>query len=59
MPKDAAAVTLPVIIITASAAEQTRLRAEQAGVVAYLRKPFEEEAFLEAIRRALASDSGH
>jgi two-component system response regulator FixJ len=56
---DASAVTLSVIINTACADEQTRLRAEQAGVVAYLRKPFEEEALLEAIRRALASDSGH
>jgi FixJ family two-component response regulator len=56
---DASAVTLPVIIITARADEQTRLRAEQAGVVAYLRKPFEEEALLEAIRRALTCDSGH
>jgi FixJ family two-component response regulator len=54
---DASAVTLPVIIVTAYADEQTRLRAEQAGVVAYLRKPFEEDALLEAIRRALTSDS--
>jgi FixJ family two-component response regulator len=56
---DASAVILSVIINTACADEQTRLRAEQAGVVASLRKPFEEEALLEAIRRALASDSGH
>jgi FixJ family two-component response regulator len=53
----ASAVTLPVIIITAYADEQTRRRAEQAGVVAYLRKPFEEEALLEAIQRVLSSDS--
>jgi FixJ family two-component response regulator len=52
-------VPLPVIIITACADEQTRLYAEQAGVVAYLGKPFEEDALLEAIRRALASSSGH
>jgi FixJ family two-component response regulator len=55
----ASGVALPVIIITARADEQTRLRAEQAGVVAYLRKPFEEEALLEAIRRVLAAESGH
>jgi FixJ family two-component response regulator len=53
----ASGMTLPGIIITACADEQTRLRAEQAGVVAYLRKPFEEEALLEAIQRALSSDS--
>jgi FixJ family two-component response regulator len=52
-------VTLPVIIMTARVDEQTRHHAEQAGVVAYLCKPFEEDALLEAIRRALASYSGH
>lgn len=51
----ASGMALPVIIITARTDEQTRRRAEQAGVVAYLRKPFEEEALLEAIRRAVAS----
>jgi FixJ family two-component response regulator len=50
--------TLPVIIITGLGDEETRLRAEQAGVVAYLRKPFEEKVLLEAIQRALASGSG-
>jgi FixJ family two-component response regulator len=51
----ASGAALPVIIITARTDEQTRRRAQQAGVVAYLRKPFEEEALLEAIRRAVAS----
>jgi FixJ family two-component response regulator len=51
--------TLPVIIITARTDEQTRLHAERAGVVAYLRKPFEEDALLDAIQRALVRDSGH
>jgi FixJ family two-component response regulator len=55
----ASGVTLPVVMITARAEEQTRLRAEQAGVVAYLRKPFEEGVFLEAIQRALTSGSEH
>jgi FixJ family two-component response regulator len=54
-----AGVALPVIIITGYVDEQTRLHAEQAGVVAYLCKPFEEDALLEAVRRALASRSGH
>jgi FixJ family two-component response regulator len=51
--------TLPVIIITARTDEQTRLHAERSGVVAYLRKPFEEDALLEAIQRALVRDSGY
>jgi FixJ family two-component response regulator len=55
----AAGMALPVIIITACADEQTRLRAEQSGVIAYLRKPFEAEALHEAIQRALARDIGH
>ena len=54
----ASGMTLPVIVITACADEQTRLRGEQSGVVAYLGKPFEEGALLEAIQRALASDIG-
>jgi FixJ family two-component response regulator len=53
----ASGMAFPVIIITACADEQTRRRAEQAGIVAYLRKPFEEEALLEAIQRALSSAS--
>jgi FixJ family two-component response regulator len=54
----ASGVFLPVIIITAGTDEQTHLHAMQAGVVAYLCKPFEEDALLEAIRRALAGDGG-
>jgi FixJ family two-component response regulator len=54
----ASAGTLPVIVITACADEQTRLLAEQAGVVACLRKPFEEDALLEAVRRTLTSGRG-
>jgi FixJ family two-component response regulator len=54
----ASGVTLPVIIITAGTDEQTPLHAMQAGVVAYLCKPFEEDALLEAIRRALAGYGG-
>jgi FixJ family two-component response regulator len=52
-------VTLPVIIMTACEDGQTRLHAEQAGVVAFLCKPFEEDALLEAIGRALASRGGY
>jgi FixJ family two-component response regulator len=53
----ASEVMLPIIVLTGLDDEQTRLRAAQAGVVAYLRKPVEEEALLEAIQRALASGS--
>jgi FixJ family two-component response regulator len=52
-------VTLPVIIMTACVDGRTRLHAEQAGVVAFLCKPFEGDALLEAIGRALASRSGY
>ena len=52
-------VTLPVIIMTACVDGQTRLHAEQAGVIAFLCKPFEEDALLEAIGRALASRGGY
>jgi FixJ family two-component response regulator len=55
----ASGMMLPVIVITASADEHIRLRAEQAGLVAYLCKPFEEETLLEAIRQALNSDSAY
>jgi FixJ family two-component response regulator len=54
----ASGVTLPVIIITAGTVEQTPPHAMQAGVVAYLCKPFEEDALIEAIRQALAGYSG-
>jgi FixJ family two-component response regulator len=52
-------VTLPVIIITACVDERTRFHAEQAGVVGYLCKPFEDDVLLEAIRRALVGRGGH
>jgi FixJ family two-component response regulator len=55
----ASGMTLPVIVTTASADEQIRRHAEQAGVVAYLRKPFEEGALLDAVRQALHSDSAY
>jgi FixJ family two-component response regulator len=42
---------LPVIIITAYHEEPTPERMQQAGIVAYLRKPFDEQALLEALQR--------
>jgi FixJ family two-component response regulator len=45
---------LPVIIITAYSEEPTPERVQQAGIVAYLRKPFDEQVLLEALQRAQA-----
>ena len=47
-----AGITLPVIIITAYHDVQTYNRAMQAGIVAYLRKPFDDQELLEALRQA-------
>ena len=43
----------PVIFLTAHPDEKKRARARAAGATAYLEKPFDEEALLEAIRLAL------
>jgi FixJ family two-component response regulator len=48
----AASIALPVILITAYNDAQTHDRAMQAGVVAYLRKPFDDQTLLEALRQA-------
>jgi len=42
----------PVIFITAHDDVATRERARRAGAVQYLRKPFEDDALIEAIHRA-------
>jgi FixJ family two-component response regulator len=43
----------PVVFITAYEDEPARRQALAGGAVAFLPKPFEEEALLEAVRRAL------
>ena len=48
----AASIALPVIIITAYNDAQTHDRAMQAGIVAYLQKPFDDQTLLEARRQA-------
>jgi FixJ family two-component response regulator len=53
----AAGITLPVILITAHDDVQVRMRAAQAGVSAYLRKPVDEQDLLQAIRRALGLEA--
>ena len=45
--------SLPIIFITALDDATTRERVGHSGVAAHLRKPFDEDALLDAIRRAL------
>jgi two-component system, LuxR family, response regulator FixJ len=45
--------SFPIIIITGHADAQVHMRAIQAGAVAYLRKPVDEQDFLQAIRHSL------
>ena len=45
---------VPVIFMTAHDDATTRERIEKSGAVGHLKKPFEEEAILDAIRSALA-----
>ena len=51
--------TLPVILITGRDDVQMRLRAAQMGVVAYLRKPLDEQDLLRALQRALEQQGEH
>jgi FixJ family two-component response regulator len=44
----------PVIFITAHDDEQSHQRAIQRGAIAYLRKPFNDHALIDAIRKALS-----
>jgi FixJ family two-component response regulator len=47
---------IPVIFMTAHADEETRLRALKDGAIAYLFKPFSEDALLNAVHAALNSN---
>ena len=49
--------TLPVIVITGREDVLMRLRATQTEVVAYLRKPLDEQALLQALQRALGQQT--
>jgi FixJ family two-component response regulator len=44
---------IPVVFITAHDDPMTRERARRAGAVDYLRKPFDEESLIGAVRRAI------
>ncbi len=46
---------IPVIILTAHGDDETRRRSLQAGAVAFLEKPFQSAALLDAVRTALSS----
>ena len=48
---------IPIIFITAHDDDATRKRVRQSGAAAYLRKPFDKHALLDAIRKALPSAS--
>ena len=54
----AAASGTPIIFITAYDNKESRERAMQAGAVAFLGKPFNDEDLLQAIRSALGHDKG-
>jgi FixJ family two-component response regulator len=49
---------IPVIFITAHGDEEARSRALKDGAVAYLFKPFSEDALLNAVYAALDSNGG-
>ena len=49
---------IPIIFITALDSDDVRVRAFQAGAVEFLCKPFSQESLLQALRSALANQSG-
>jgi len=48
--------SIPIIFISAYGNKQSRRKAMQAGAVAFLEKPFNDEPLLETIRSALQQD---
>ncbi|HEU5197319.1 MAG TPA: response regulator, partial [Methylomirabilota bacterium] len=46
---------IPAIILSAHGDDETRRRSLEAGAVAFLQKPVRSDAFLAAVRAALAS----
>ena len=53
----AAAVTIPIVFITAQDEAGSRERAMKGGAIAFLRKPFDDELLLEAIQKAIQDRS--
>jgi two-component system response regulator FixJ len=54
----AAGTPVPAVILTAHGDAEARRRTLQAGAVAFLGKPFQGNALLDAVRRALAQAGG-
>jgi FixJ family two-component response regulator len=52
-----AGIRLPVVVITGHDSDETRVRALAGGVSAYLRKPVDDQALLDAISAAIANPS--
>ena len=50
--------SIPVIIITAQGDEKARAKADAAGAIAFLNKPFKEEVLLLALESALNRNAG-
>ena len=50
-------IRLPVVVITGHDSDETRVRALAGGVSAYLRKPVDDQALLDAITTAVAHPS--
>ena len=50
--------SIPIIFISAHSDENARARALAAGAIAFLQKPFSEEALLDAINACLATGRG-
>jgi FixJ family two-component response regulator len=51
--------TIPVIVITASDDQRTRERAEDAGCIAFLQKPFRGRLLLDVVRSRVLSSAVH
>jgi FixJ family two-component response regulator len=53
----ASGAAIPIVFITAYDDVSTRERVNRAGAVGYLRKPFDQDTLIEAIRRAIGRDA--
>ena len=50
-------VPIPIVFITALDDVSTRERVHRAGAAGYLRKPFDQDTLIDAIRRAIGQDA--